>query len=371
MLFMKKIVVLVFIFLNSIAVAENNSDKLKKLSGKILEIKTEIVQKKKKHKKIEQQVIELKRKIKASEAAYKVTLIKINKQKAKLASLNKSQARQQFILNDSRGALSKQMNLAYHTEPSSYLKILANDKEEIGSELLLEYHKYIFIERLKEMGDVTKLLEQTKNNKEINKKQNKELKTLEKKQRVQKIELEKMKKKYTHTLSLLKTKIDSHSKKLDRLLVAKRNLEKLIDDLAIESKKNLLPSVNDNLFQNVVWPMRGKVIIRFGSPIEKSSWKWNGVVIKPLGVSDVRAIFPGRVIYADKLSGYGLLIIVDHENGYISLYGYNSSVYVKLNSKVKRGQVISSVGKEGDKDSTLYFAIRYNGKPVDPQKLCR
>ena len=86
----------------------------------------------------------------------------------------------------------------------------------------------------------------------------------------------------------------------------------------------------------------------------------------------MRAISHGRVAYADWLRGYGLLIIVDHGEGYMSLYGHNQSLFKETGDWVEAGEVIGSVGKSGGQDeAALYFEIRYNGKPRNPAKWCK
>jgi septal ring factor EnvC (AmiA/AmiB activator) len=86
----------------------------------------------------------------------------------------------------------------------------------------------------------------------------------------------------------------------------------------------------------------------------------------------VRAISHGRIAFSDWLRGFGLLTIIDHGNGYMSLYGGNQSLYKEVGDWVESGEVIASVGNSGGrKDSALYFEIRHDGKPVNPLKWCR
>lgn len=113
-------------------------------------------------------------------------------------------------------------------------------------------------------------------------------------------------------------------------------------------------------------PVAGKIANRFGST-QMGEIKWNGIVIEARAGSAVRAIADGRVILADWLQGYGQVVVVDHGNGDMSLYGYNQSVSVSKGSRVKGGQTIASVGNSGGQNrSALYFEIRRKGAAVNP-----
>ncbi|MDY0205399.1 MAG: murein hydrolase activator EnvC [Pseudomonas sp.] len=120
------------------------------------------------------------------------------------------------------------------------------------------------------------------------------------------------------------------------------------------------------------WPVNGRIIANFGSPRGDSRSKWDGVLISSQAGTQVRAIHSGRVVFADWLRGAGLLIIVDHGDGYLSLYGHNQSLLSNPGDTVKAGQAISTVGNTGGRDqAALYFAIRQKGQPADPTKWCR
>jgi septal ring factor EnvC (AmiA/AmiB activator) len=117
------------------------------------------------------------------------------------------------------------------------------------------------------------------------------------------------------------------------------------------------------------WPVSGPLKARFGSPRESGRTRWDGVVIAARPGSTVRSIHAGKVVYADVLGGYGLLVIVDHGEGYLSLYGYNDAVLKRVGQRVQAGEPIASVGDRGSA-SGVYFEIRYRGQPVNPSAWC-
>ncbi|MBP8202307.1 MAG: murein hydrolase activator EnvC [Pseudomonas sp.] len=121
------------------------------------------------------------------------------------------------------------------------------------------------------------------------------------------------------------------------------------------------------------WPVNGRLVARYGTPRgDDARTKWDGVLIGASAGSQVHAVHGGRVVFADWLRGAGLLVILDHGNGYLSLYGHNQSLLRDAGDVVKAGDAISTVGNSGGQNaSALYFAIRQQGRPIDPAQWCR
>lgn len=121
------------------------------------------------------------------------------------------------------------------------------------------------------------------------------------------------------------------------------------------------------------WPVNGRLLANFGSTRgDDARTKWDGVLISAALGSQVRAVHGGRVVFADWLRGAGLLVILDHGNGYLSLYGHNQSLLKDAGEIVKAGDVIGTVGSSGGQEvPALYFAIRQQGRPSNPVQWCR
>ncbi len=117
------------------------------------------------------------------------------------------------------------------------------------------------------------------------------------------------------------------------------------------------------------WPISGQLKARFGTTRESGRTRWDGVVIAARPGNTVRSIHAGKVVYADVLGGYGLLVIVDHGEGYLSLYGYNDAILKRPGQRVAAGEPIASVGDRGNA-SGVYFEIRHRGRPVNPSAWC-
>ncbi|MBS9423366.1 murein hydrolase activator EnvC [Photorhabdus caribbeanensis] len=116
-----------------------------------------------------------------------------------------------------------------------------------------------------------------------------------------------------------------------------------------------------------IWPVRGKVIHEFGEALQ-GELRWKGMVISAQEGTEVKAISDGRVLLADWLQGYGLVVVIEHGKGDMSLYGYNQSALVNVGQQVRAGQPIALVGNSGGQQQpALYFEIRRQGRAVNPQ----
>jgi len=114
-------------------------------------------------------------------------------------------------------------------------------------------------------------------------------------------------------------------------------------------------------------PVRGELGGRFGSPRYDGGPAWKGLFIATKAGEEVHAVASGRVVYADWLRGFGNLLIIDHGDSYMTLYGNNETLYKRVGDVVRAGEPIAAVGSSGgNSDSGLYFEMRYRGKPFDP-----
>ena len=114
-------------------------------------------------------------------------------------------------------------------------------------------------------------------------------------------------------------------------------------------------------------PVRGEVSNRFGSSRADSGISWKGLFIKANEGSEVKSVASGRVVFADWLRGFGNLIILDHGDGYMSLYGNNQAVLRQVGDSVKAGDAIASVGNSGGNEANgLYYELRRQSRPFDP-----
>ena len=141
---------------------------------------------------------------------------------------------------------------------------------------------------------------------------------------------------------------------------------------SVEAENHYEPVANNGSFVrqkgNLRLPVRGTVAGRFGSKREGGG-TWRGLFIKAGPGSEVKAIAGGKVVFAEWMRGFGNLLIVDHGDAYLSIYGNNDSLLKQVGQAVKGGETVATVGNSGgNPDSGLYFELRHQGQPIDPMK---
>lgn len=174
-------------------------------------------------------------------------------------------------------------------------------------------------------------------------------------------------------LAELEQRIGSQKQKLEQMNADAARLEEVLRRLkaapppATPSKPPLVRGRG-----KLPWPVRGELLAGYGQPRNLGRLKWEGVLIGAAEGTEVVAIAAGRVVYADWLRGYGMLLIVDHGAGLFSLYGYNQELHKNAGDAVSQGELIARVGNSGGHDRpALYFEVRKDGKPSNPAAWCR
>jgi len=170
-------------------------------------------------------------------------------------------------------------------------------------------------------------------------------------------------------LVALKARIAKEGSEIDRLAAQEQDLARLITELtSILSDYPITAEEPFSQFKGrLTWPVAGTLLHDFGQPRAAGTLKWNGVVLAAPRGREIRAIYHGRVIFADWLAGMGLLVIVDHGEGYMTLYGYNETTLKTAGDWVAPGDVIATVGDSGGQASAgLYFEIRHGTRPLSP-----
>ena len=191
---------------------------------------------------------------------------------------------------------------------------------------------------------------------------------LEQAQRGEVSRLEKARSERGEVLASLTAESMARSASLQRLQREQATLEKLLRELRRTAPK--FPTDNRSPFANMrgklAWPASGRLVARFGQQ-RAGTVKWEGVLISAPRGTPVRAIHRGRVVYADWLAGLGLLLIIDHGGGYLSLYGHNEQLFRAVGDQVVAGDTIAGVGDTGGRaQPELYFEIRQSARPLDP-----
>ena len=277
-----------------------------------------------------------------------------------------------------------QVRAAYLMGHEQRLKLILNQQDPVLSARIMVYFNYINKERLKNLSNkeaAVKLLSQL----DQQKKTETELlqQTLEEKRAEQSL-LDQDRKQRNALLTKIKQDYSSNEHQLTQLQENEISLKNLMSSLPITDEE-LAVNVGQNkekiqgntefkgdfttLKGSLPWPVKGRLAQTFGSP--RADSHWDGVLIEANEGTDIKAVTEGKVVYAEWKMGYGMLLIIDHGHGYMTLYAFNQSLYKHEGDWVEAGDVIATVGQSGGRSQAgLYFGIRQNGTPVDPLEWC-
>ena len=173
----------------------------------------------------------------------------------------------------------------------------------------------------------------------------------------------------------LAARIRDRESRIKRLRTDERRLVELVDALRASLTDDALKIRGSETFEQLRgrlrWPVSGTVLARYGAARGESGLTWQGMLIGAPAGEAVHSIHRGRVAYADWLRGFGLLLIVEHEGGFMSLYGHNAALTRETGDWVESGEIVAMVGDSGGRSRpALYFEIRRAGRPVNPRRWC-
>lgn len=266
-------------------------------------------------------------------------------------------------------ALAGQLRLAYQQGSPSRLKILLNQDDPRRLNRHMAYHGYLTRARVELLDKLQQsLLELARQQTELNE-ETRHLLALERRQHDELATQEQLRAERDQVLADLDARIESQAERLAALEQDAQELTELLEELERALREIPMdveiPSVL-GLKGKLPRPVAGPLLNRFGQA-RGGEVRWNGWLIGAAGGSEVRAIAHGRVAYADWLRGYGMLIILDHGDGIMSLYGHNESLLHSVGDWVEPGAPIATVGQSGGaSEPALYFELRQNGRPADP-----
>ena len=301
---------------------------------------------------------------------------KLTKQKKRLTQLHADRADQLDDLAAQRASLGRQIRAAYAMGRQEQLKLLLNQQEPALVGRTLVYYDYFNRARAARIGAVEETLKDLRRIEAEIAEQSQALEKSRALQTQRKRALESGRKERKQVLGALNKEIRSKGRELEELRENERELQSLLASLnrALKDIPPLPPEEHTpfgRLQGRLPWPTDGPLKARFGTQRGQGKLTWRGVLIGAPEGRRVKAVSHGRVAFADWMRGFGLLIILDHGDGYMSLYGHNQSLFKSTGDWVAPGEVIASTGDSGGQmASGLYFEIRHKGKPLDPAAWC-
>jgi len=295
---------------------------------------------------------------------------------ARRAELAAERQREETGLAKDRGALAGQIRAAHMIGRREPIKLLLNQRDPAETGRVLIYYQYFGKARASQIAAIdAHVAELARLDAELAVEEER-LVALEEQQRGEVVKLQSARERRGRALVTLEAESKNRARELDRLKDQQSGLEKLVRELrrALE-RIDKFPTDSKDAFARLrgklAWPVAGKLVASYGQ-VRAGGVKWDGVLVAGAAGTPVRAVYHGRVVYADWLSGLGLLIIVDHGDGYLSLYGHNERLYKEVGERVTAGDTIATLGDSGGRPRPeLYFEIRKGARPVDPRPWFR
>ena len=269
-----------------------------------------------------------------------------------------------------RERLQEQINAAYILGKRSRLKLILNQEDPARTSRMMVYYGYLNQARVEGLQAVKVSLEKLKTLQVLEKTHSKAFQSLVVEQSK---ERERLEKNLSQRQQLLMSLVSDEQDQLKALALLKAD-EKRLQQLFSEIQESMDDFPYElNIAQEfseqrgrLGWPVSGPVIKTFGA--RRSAGRWDGIVIRAEEGVEVKSISRGRVVFSDWLRGYGLMVIVDHGNDFMTLYAFNQSLYKEVGDWVDVGDVIATVGKSGGRNTAgLYFGIRDQGKSLNPE----
>jgi septal ring factor EnvC (AmiA/AmiB activator) len=277
-------------------------------------------------------------------------------------------ARERELANE-RNALAGQLRAAYMIGREEPLKLLLNQRDPARAGRMFAYYGYFGRARA---GQIARIREHIATLAELQAQLDAEEQryaALEQEQKDELQVLEAARSERSAVLAKVQQESRSRVASLERLRKEQAALERLLRELqrAVERFPSDSREPFAKLRGKLTWPVAGRVAARYGET-RAGGLKWEGMLLTAERGAVVRSIYHGRVIYADWLAGLGLLVIVDHGGGYMSLYGHNDALFRRVGERVTAGDSIAAVGDSGGRPRPeLYFEIRRNAQPLDPR----
>nr|WP_302467217.1 murein hydrolase activator EnvC [Vibrio antiquarius] len=318
----------------------------------------------------EKQLNELQKSLKEQELGISKLEREIRQTKSDLAQADKNIdkledkiALQEAQRQEQEQELKQLLQTYYVTERAKANGHLLN--QGVEEDRMSQYFQHLAKARAEVIDAITKTTQELAHNKNQLELEKEQIETLLKQQSEKRTALASTQSKRKQTLNKIQSSIKNDKRYLAEL---QRNETRLKAEIAKAAKRNAVPM--DGLGKQrgkLPWPLKGRVLHNFGTR-QTGQVNWKGMVLSANYGQQVKAVYPGTVVFAEYLRGYGLVVLLDHGKGDMTLYGYNQALTKKEGDRVTAGEVIALAGDTGGQDrASLYFEIRRNSEAQNPK----
>ena len=280
-----------------------------------------------------------------------------------------------------RESLARLLTLRYLNGEQNALKLLFSGEDPGRIARELHYYGYVSRAQAEFIGELRSSLARLKELEIATRERNAEIAAIESAGRTERAALIKQQAEHRRVLARVSSQLRTQRREVQHLERDESRLSRLVDELSrliaatplLRNERVPEPGGSEGslsgLKRGLRLPIRGVLANRFGAQRSSGGPSWKGLFIRSPPGQEVRAVAPGRVVFADWLRGFGNLLIIDHGKGYLTIYGNNESVLKQIGEPVRTGDAVATVGASGgNMESGLYFEIRHEGKAFDPMR---
>jgi len=288
-----------------------------------------------------------------------------------LAGLEQRNRKLEAEAERGRETLREVVRSAWRQGEQPALRLFLSQKDPGQAARLLEWHQRLGNHTRQQLAELADTMEALERNRQEMQATREQLAAKREQAREQRDELQQRRNEREQRLAELRQRISERESRLASLREDRERLEALIEEMAasisgIEAPEDIRPF--SELRARLPWPLDGTVSNHFGDAVGDSGMQANGIRIRADKGTPVTAVHYGRVVFANWLRGFGLMIIIDHGDGFMSLYGNNDTLSHSAGEWVQAGETIARTGNSGGRSqSGLYFEIRHNGQPENPE----
>lgn len=361
--------------------ADSPTDELKAVRGRIEELEKRLTEKEQKRQQASQAMKDSDRGIEQAQRRLKEIQTREKTLQTQLKELNTKRESLNTTLNGQRDVLGKLVYQQYVSGAPESIQLVLTGRDANQISRHLHYLTYVSKSRGEVISGLRQNIALLEDIAAQTAEKKKELEGLHAEAEKEKHRLEMQRESQSVALQKVTTEIKKNKEEIEALRRDAQRLAALVKHIARElAKKNKArrhargrDASADSAFAKLKGKLRqpviGDVLNRYGTPRSDTGLVWRGLIIASQRGDAVKAVADGEVAYAAALRGFGKLLILDHGDGYMSLYGYNQALMRKVGDRVEAGEKIATAGTgDGLRDSGLYFEIRVQGKPVDPMK---
>jgi septal ring factor EnvC (AmiA/AmiB activator) len=310
----------------------------------------------------------------ATRAELRTLAESVSQQRARQREIEAEQAASRANLADEEAALGQQIRVSYMTGSQELVKLLLSQESPADFGRMLIYYDYLNRARGQRIAAVNEELETLAALAAESDAVESELVRLQRAEEEELAHLDREQAERRQVVDEIAAAIAASDNKIERMRAEEARLDEVIGRLA--ELLAAFPINSDAPFAEqrgaLAWPLQGRVSAEFGSLREGGPLVWDGVLLEADAGTLVRAVYHGQVVFSDWVGALGLVLILDHGDGYMTLYGHNGALLRDRGDWVTPGEPIAEVGDTGGQaGAALFFGIRHNGDPVDPGRWIR